>query len=487
MYADKPIAYEEALSRCGYGKLQKRITFAGAMCLLCSYVAVGMISFVLPASQCDLELTSKGKGTLIASGFIGIILSSHLWGFLSDTLGRQYILTRCLLADGLLYICTSFVPNYWLFLIMRLLNGFSSCGGVVSAWAYIGEFHTDKHRTRAIMIASVVGSSIYFFLPCLAWLIYPLKINIPIFPGLIFRSWRLFYTICGIPSLLTSLLMMSLPESPKFLLAVEKREKAIQVLQYIYSENTGKPADNLEVNHVVIDEREKVTKTNRDLMKITAFLLQMWHQTVPLFKKPLNFNFALICTMQFILYFCNNGMFLWVPETFNRIAQYKENNPNQPGTFCKAVENFRSMKNSSESTTDPNQYYNFSEKINYDDEFKIQNSYFASCNDMIDFSVYINSAIIGLLTGVGLICIILLMKIFSRKLVLAAFAFCSVLTTVTVLLLNEIDYVFTTITVMIVLTGSGIPVVTSAVVDLFPTNLSRSFSKNKKTNEILLL
>lgn len=53
--------------------------------------------------------------------------------------------------------------------------------------------------------------------------------------------------LCGIPSLLTSILMMSLPESPKFLLAKGEKEDCIKVLQYVYSKNTGKPPHDLVV------------------------------------------------------------------------------------------------------------------------------------------------------------------------------------------------------------------------------------------------
>lgn len=59
--------------RAGQGKFQWIVTLAGAMCILCSHVGVSNISFVLPSSQCDLELTSQGKGALIASGFVGKI------------------------------------------------------------------------------------------------------------------------------------------------------------------------------------------------------------------------------------------------------------------------------------------------------------------------------------------------------------------------------------------------------------------------------
>lgn len=45
------------------------------------------IVYVIPALQCDLNLTASQKGMLGAAAFAGIICSSHFWGFLADTRG----------------------------------------------------------------------------------------------------------------------------------------------------------------------------------------------------------------------------------------------------------------------------------------------------------------------------------------------------------------------------------------------------------------
>lgn len=82
------------------------------------------LAFVLPVSQCDLNLTMSQKGVLSALPYIGIICSSHLWGFLADTQGRRRVIhpTTCL--AFLMTLCSSFAQNFYVFGIFRFFNGF---------------------------------------------------------------------------------------------------------------------------------------------------------------------------------------------------------------------------------------------------------------------------------------------------------------------------------------------------------------------------
>lgn len=82
------------------------------------------ISFVLPVSQCDLNLTIQERGILSAIGFAGIISSSHLWGFLADTTGRRNIIRPTLFLGFVVTVLSSFATNFWLMVILRYINGF---------------------------------------------------------------------------------------------------------------------------------------------------------------------------------------------------------------------------------------------------------------------------------------------------------------------------------------------------------------------------
>lgn len=82
------------------------------------------ISFIMPVSQCDLRLTTQEKGILGAACFLGIITSSHMWGFLADTKGRRCIILPTLIIAFCLSVGSSLANNFYLLASLRFFNGF---------------------------------------------------------------------------------------------------------------------------------------------------------------------------------------------------------------------------------------------------------------------------------------------------------------------------------------------------------------------------
>lgn len=72
----------------------------------------------------ELHLTASQKGILGACSFIGIICSSHLFGYLADTVGRKKIIQPTLMIAFFLAVCSSFTDNFYIFASLRFLNGF---------------------------------------------------------------------------------------------------------------------------------------------------------------------------------------------------------------------------------------------------------------------------------------------------------------------------------------------------------------------------
>lgn len=79
---------------------------------------------MFPVAECDLNLSTSNKGILAGAPYIGMILSSHLWGFLADTKGRRRVIQPTLLVAFLVSVASSFVQNFYLFTALRFLSGF---------------------------------------------------------------------------------------------------------------------------------------------------------------------------------------------------------------------------------------------------------------------------------------------------------------------------------------------------------------------------
>jgi MFS transporter, VNT family, synaptic vesicle glycoprotein 2 len=74
-------------------------------------------------AQCDLNLSYQDKGLLNGAAFLGIVLSSHFWGFLSDTWGRRQVLRLSLSSAVVISIVSSFSTTAWMLIITRFLVG----------------------------------------------------------------------------------------------------------------------------------------------------------------------------------------------------------------------------------------------------------------------------------------------------------------------------------------------------------------------------
>ena len=82
------------------------------------------MGFIIPAAKCDLDLTLSEKGTLSAIGFLGVVSSSHLWGYIADTKGRKHIIIYTLIISSFLTVVSSFAQSFLSFIALRYLSGF---------------------------------------------------------------------------------------------------------------------------------------------------------------------------------------------------------------------------------------------------------------------------------------------------------------------------------------------------------------------------
>lgn len=120
----KLLEFEDALKKTGFGKFNYILmTLAGGL-MACAFIELTSVNYVLPIAQCDLVMESSDKGILSAIGYVGVILSSYLWGFLSDTKGRRRTLVPTLLIAFAATFASSLVNNFWFLVFLRFLNGF---------------------------------------------------------------------------------------------------------------------------------------------------------------------------------------------------------------------------------------------------------------------------------------------------------------------------------------------------------------------------
>lgn len=217
------------------------------------------------------------------------------------------------------------------------------------------------------MCASVVFGLFCILLPGIAWFVINQSwyFYIPIV-NIVFRPWKLFIVVCGLPSLACAIAFFFLPESPKFVLGQGNQESAIEILQKINRwNNGGRKAEPLQISEIYeemesIENRRKMLENSKSNF---ALLKSMWAQTAPLFMRPHLKTTCLACLIQFGIFVTSNGMYMWFPDILNRMATNVNENPGEKISLCNIV--YLTRSNISASTM------NLSEMVGF---FLVSNS-----------------------------------------------------------------------------------------------------------------
>ncbi|XP_075165486.1 synaptic vesicle glycoprotein 2B-like [Haematobia irritans] len=340
----EPADFEKALEATGFGSFNLLLLLAAIPAKLAIVFSTTTMAYILPIAECDLKLSLFNKGVLNAVTFGGMISSAIVWGYLADTQGRKKILAWGLLADAICVFCSSISQNFAMLVTFKFLGGLIVNGPSAVLITYLTELHGSKHRPRVLMVLGVITSFGTLLLPVMAWLILPNDWEFR-WRDFNVHTWQIFLLFCGLPSFLSSLILIILPESPKFLMSQGRNQEALQAFQAIYAYNTRKPKSSYPIYNLVeeVPTREipgdktiftidhKIAN-NDDQYKempgikhrtISQSLQEGWIQTKPMFRKPLLTKSLHVYLLQFSILLGYNTIRLWLPQLFASIAEFE--------------------------------------------------------------------------------------------------------------------------------------------------------------------
>nr|XP_017011672.2 organic cation/carnitine transporter 7 isoform X2 [Drosophila takahashii] len=192
------------------------------------------IGVVLAGASCELEIHDKRLAWLMAGNFTAQLVSCFLWGQLSDVHGRRKVILLTGICSNLLSILSAFMPEFWGFFGLRILSGFFLSASVVSCLTYMSEFTKVSLRPRVLTIMSYAIGFSLIYVPALAGGILPLDIKV--------SAWRILLLLNQLPGAIGIIVLIFLPESPKYYLSVGEQEKAMKVMERVCRMNKGKNA-----------------------------------------------------------------------------------------------------------------------------------------------------------------------------------------------------------------------------------------------------
>lgn len=189
-----------------------------------------------------------------------------------------------------------------------------------------------------------MGSAVIFglscsLLPLIAWMVinHDWQFAIPLI-GIIYKPWRLFLVVCSLPGFLVFVILIFLPESPKFVLSQGKPMEAYKILQTVNRVNNGKNAQ-LELFEIyeeteTIENRKRIEESKKSRFPL---LTSVWIQTAPLVKPPHLLTTILICTIQFSIFATSTGFYMFFAEILNKMATNLDNFVDQRMMMCDII------------------------------------------------------------------------------------------------------------------------------------------------------
>lgn len=107
----------------GKGRFNVLIIIMSGLVMMGATIENISMACVLPYADCDLNMTSIEFGLVSSIAFLGIVVSSHFWGFLADTWGRKKVIKLCAKCALICAILSAFSVNAASLILLRFFVG----------------------------------------------------------------------------------------------------------------------------------------------------------------------------------------------------------------------------------------------------------------------------------------------------------------------------------------------------------------------------
>ncbi len=193
----------------------------------------GTIGFV----KTKFELNAVAEGWFVSSALVGCIFGVMFTGLINDWFGRK----KALLLSGLLFLISAIgcmlAPTLSILIIFRLIGGIGVGVASMTSPLFIAEISPPNIRGRLVtlyQLAITVGILLAYFANASLLELSAGTYETELFSWIIQDEvWRAMFGSECIPAVLFFILVLFIPESPRWLALKQKNEQAFKILSRI--------------------------------------------------------------------------------------------------------------------------------------------------------------------------------------------------------------------------------------------------------------
>jgi SP family sugar:H+ symporter-like MFS transporter len=219
----------------------------------------GVINGTVDGLRQAFHSNSIGTGFNVACMLLGCAVGAFIAGWLADKLGRRTILIVASLCFSVSALGAGIAADSGQFIFFRVLGGLAVGAASVLAPAYISEVTPAKYRgtlSSIQQIAIITGltasfTSNYFLARIAGGSTHVLAFG--------FEAWRWMFWVMILPSITFFFSLLFIPESPRFLVASRKKEKALTVLTKLMGNEAQAKVDEIDASLVSDHHRPRLT------------------------------------------------------------------------------------------------------------------------------------------------------------------------------------------------------------------------------------
>lgn len=194
-------------------------------------VISGAITFVTT----QFSLHSMAEGWLVSSGLLGCIFGVAITGLTSDCIGRK----RTVILSGTLFLVSAvgcaFASTFAILVAARLIGGIGVGMASVISPMYISEFAPAGKRGGMVayyQLAITAGILLAYFSNALLVHFSQHEFSSGMMSWFFVEEpWRPMFLVMAIPSLIFMAMLLRVPESPRWLVWIGKKDQAAAILE----------------------------------------------------------------------------------------------------------------------------------------------------------------------------------------------------------------------------------------------------------------